>query len=101
MFGYRSGKYPVTAKALRKLQQAETAAGITHSELEDADGAVVREQAAPYVAKPLREPGEPTLMEQVASLRVCYDQTREELAEANRKLDALIDLLSGKNEPEE
>lgn len=27
MFGYRSGKYPVTAKALQKLEKAETAAG--------------------------------------------------------------------------
>lgn len=28
MFGYRAGKYPVTAKALRKLAAAEQAAGI-------------------------------------------------------------------------
>ena len=28
MFGYRAGKYPVTAKALRKLEQAERDAGI-------------------------------------------------------------------------
>ena len=28
MFGYRAGKYPVTAKALRKLEQAERTAGI-------------------------------------------------------------------------
>ena len=28
MFGYRAGKYPVTAKALRKLEAAERAAGI-------------------------------------------------------------------------
>jgi SOS-response transcriptional repressor LexA len=28
MFGYRSGKYPVTAKALRKLEAAEQSAGI-------------------------------------------------------------------------
>jgi SOS-response transcriptional repressor LexA len=31
MFGYRSGKYPVTAKALRKLEEAERLAGITPS----------------------------------------------------------------------
>ena len=29
MFGYRAGKYPVTAKALRKLEAAEQAAGIS------------------------------------------------------------------------
>jgi hypothetical protein len=28
MFGYRSGKYPVTAKALRKLEAAERAVGL-------------------------------------------------------------------------
>jgi hypothetical protein len=34
MFGYRAGKYPVTAKALRKLEAAEALAGI---QVEDAN----------------------------------------------------------------
>ena len=33
MFGYRAGKYPVTAKALRKLEAAERAAGIPSEEV--------------------------------------------------------------------
>lgn len=31
LYGYRSGKYPVTAKALRKLREAEATAGIIPS----------------------------------------------------------------------
>lgn len=35
MFGYRSWKYPVTAKALRKLEAAERAAGIVFGAADD------------------------------------------------------------------
>ena len=37
LFGYRSGKYPVTAKALRKLQAAERAAGIGNPAIPNAE----------------------------------------------------------------
>jgi hypothetical protein len=52
MFGYRAGKYPVTAKALRKLEAAERAAGVASAAPppppgEDSDF-VVREGSPKY-----------------------------------------------------
>jgi hypothetical protein len=46
LYGYRSGKYPITAKALRKLEQAEQLAGI-HQDTVPAETAKAGSYASP------------------------------------------------------
>jgi transcriptional regulator with XRE-family HTH domain len=58
-----------------------------------ADLSVVREEETPFR---VRKPEEPTLIERMEMLQHGYDETKAELAEANRKLDALMDLLTGR-----
>lgn len=58
MFGYRSGTYPVTAKALRKLEAAEQAVGIQISQAPNVPGSVVRDGEVEYRAtsRPWKSP---------------------------------------------
>ena len=59
---------------------------------------VLREEPPEYRVKsnpsPLRSPNEPTILERMETLQRGYDETREALADANRKLDALMDLFT-------
>lgn len=66
----------------RTVPASDTAAGI--------ETAVVREEPAKYS---VRQPGEPTMVERLEMLQKKYDATAEELAEINRKLDAIMDLF--------
>ena len=75
LFGYRAGKYPVTAKALRKLQAAEERAGLAVSPWKMDDPAVLREDPATYQVSPNSETKEPTM------------------AEAFRKIGEALDIL--------
>jgi hypothetical protein len=83
-FGYRSGAYPITPKAWRKLAAAEAAAGIGAV----GDGAPAREEGAevgcPGRAAPVSPPGDPPyvsrLMEEFAALRAEVAASREEVA---------------------
>jgi len=69
LFGYRAGKYPVTAKALRKLQAAEAATGISASQWKADDPATVNEDTPAYGAKATRrEAGERSIMERLEIL---------------------------------
>lgn len=95
LFGYRTGRYPVTAKALRKLQAAEDAAGI-RGEVPEMPAAMLREESPEYR---VRQPEEPTMVERLEILQRGYEEARAELAETNRKLDALIDLFTKMPKP--
>jgi len=59
MFGYRAGKYPVTAKALRKLESAERSAGI-HSVKPPSDiGIAMNDALVEYKAQPRAHNNDP------------------------------------------
>lgn len=95
LYGYRAGKYTVTAKALRKLEAAERKVGIT--------------QAPPGNAEPLENPkqsgiGEITssLSDEVAPYRVTkkaglpeseIEKKEPTMAEAFQKLGEALDML--------
>lgn len=63
------------------------------------ESSVLREDPTPYRVtpkiEPLRPAGEPTMLERLETLQRLYGETRQELAQANRKLDALIDIIRG------
>lgn len=97
IFAYRSGNRPITSKAWMKLEAAEAAAGIVRIPPGIGDETTVREDPLPYRTsglEPLRSPGEPTILERMETLQRGYDETRAALADANRKLDALMDLFT-------
>jgi len=96
-YAYRTGKQPISSKAWRKLESAESAAGIVRFPQGLGDETSVREDSRSYrtsTSESLRSPGEPTIMERMETLQRGYDETREALADANRKLDALMDLFT-------
>jgi hypothetical protein len=97
-FAYRSGKKPISQKAWRKLETAEKlpiasspTAGFESSLMEA--GAYRAERLQD---RPSTEPA--TVMDQLQTLNRRYGEVVQDLAEANRKLDALMDLLGGKVE---
>lgn len=78
LYGYRSGKYPITAKAWRKLEAAERAAGIT-AEPPTAGG-----HSATPAPTPGRDPASPPPPP---------DQALHSLARLTARLDAIEALL--------
>lgn len=102
MFGYRAGKYPVTAKALRKLQAAESAAGIsplanhgpTLAVAQDEFSSVVREDTTPYGGRPTPQAD---LVAAASKMAEDYHRIVWELRDLRLRLTDLEDLV--KNQP--
>lgn len=96
LFGYRKGDYPVTAKALRKLQSAEWDAGVRAlppNVLEDNGDALVREEPSEAGAEK-----ELSILERMKKMEGERAVIIAELASAHKKLDALMDILGRKVE---
>jgi hypothetical protein len=82
LFGYRSGKIPLSNKAWGKLESAEKAAGITPGREEPPPNLLTREEISPPV---------PDLTKKVNEMDEKLDRLIAVIADQAERIDALLE----------